>query len=135
VNAADVLARLSQAFVATDWSAMSELYHPDALIVTVTGGPAPLTAAEVIAELRRATSDDWYLVKASEPQVLGVDAAIVTGRMRRRLPQGGFEDASHVWLLTVRDGLIYRQAVYGDPAKATAAYERLGVTLGVPDRQ
>lgn len=58
-------------------------------------------------------------------------AAIVTGRMRRRMQEGGFQDANHVWLLTVRDGLIYRQGVYHTPAEAADAYRRLGVTLGI----
>jgi hypothetical protein len=60
-------------------------------------------------------------------------AAIVTGRMRRRLPRGGLEDAAHVWLLTVNDGLIYRQVVYRDRDEAVSAYARLGLALGLGD--
>jgi hypothetical protein len=33
------MARLDAAFAARDWSAMRRLYHPHALIFTVTGGP------------------------------------------------------------------------------------------------
>jgi hypothetical protein len=58
---------------------------------------------------------------------------MVTGRMRHGLPGGGFEDAAHVWLLTVREGLIYRQGVYRDPDEAAEEYERLGATLGLSD--
>jgi hypothetical protein len=133
VDAIDVIADLSRVFAAKDWKAMRTLYHPSALIFTVTGGPEPLAADGVIAELERASRDAVYSVSAEDPVALAADAAIVTGRMRWRLPQGGFEEAGHVWLLTVRDGLIYRQGVYDDPAEATAAYERLGVTLGVSD--
>jgi hypothetical protein len=61
-------------------------------------------------------------------------AATVTGRMRRRLPQDGFEEAGHVWLLTVRDGLIYRQSVHHEAEQAVAAYRDGGLTLGVGDR-
>jgi hypothetical protein len=49
------------------------------------------------------------------------------------MPQGGFEEAGHTWLITVRDGLVYRQAVYNDTGEATEAYARLGVTLGEAD--
>jgi hypothetical protein len=133
VNAEDLVTEMSRVFAARDWIAMRALYHPKALAFTVTGGPAPLAADEVIAELERVSQDFVYSVRGSDPVALDEHAAIVTGRMRRRVPRGGFEDAGHVWLLTVREGLLYRQAVYGDPAEAVEAYERLGVTLGVND--
>ena len=57
-------------------------------------------------------------------------AAIVAGRMRRRLPHEGFEEAGHVWLLTVRDDLIYRQSVHHEAEEAAAAYRAGGLTLG-----
>ena len=133
VDAGELVAEMSRVFAARDWPAMRALYHPKALVFTVTGGPSPLAADEVIAELERASQDLVYSVRGSDPVPLDEHAAIVTGRMRRRVPRGGFEDAGHVWLLTVRDGLLYRQAVYDDPAEAVSAYERLGLTLGVSD--
>jgi len=113
---------------------MRALYHPKALILTVTGGPAPLAADEVVAELERASQDLIYFVTGSDPTALDEHAAVVTGRIRRRMPEGGFEDAAHVWLLTVRDSLIYRQGVYRTREEASVDYERLGVGLGVKDR-
>jgi hypothetical protein len=133
VNATEVIAELSLVFGARDWPAMRALYHPDALIFTVTGGPAPLAADETVAELERASQDFVYFVTGSDPVALDDDAAIVTGRIRRRMPQGGFEDAAHVWLLTVRDGLIYRQGVYRETSEAEEAYRRLGISLGVSE--
>jgi hypothetical protein len=133
VDAAAVVAELSRVFTSRhrDWSAMRALYHPDALILTVTGGPEPLPADDVIAELERASQDVWYSVRGMDPVPLDEVAVVVTGRMRRRMETGGFEDAGHVWLLTVRDGLIFRQGVYSTPEEATDAYRRLGVTLGL----
>jgi len=110
---------------------MRALYHRDARIVTVTGGPDSLGPEAVIAELERASEDFVYLVTAADTLLIDDHAAIVTGRMRRRLPERGFEDAAHVWLLTVYEGLVYRQCVYHDASQAVAAYERLGVTLGM----
>jgi hypothetical protein len=133
VNAEEVIAKLSRVFASRDWQAMRALYHPDALVFTVTGGPDPLAADELIAELERVSEDFVYLVTPAETIPVDDHAAIITGRMRRRLPAGGFEDAGHVWLLPVRDGLVYRQAVHHDPEAAREAYARLGVTLGVPD--
>jgi ketosteroid isomerase-like protein len=133
VHAEDVVDELFQAFRARDWPAMRTLYHPKALIFTVTGGPAPLVASQVIGELERASKQLAYSVTASERVAFDEHAVMVTGRMRHGLPGGGFEDAAHVWLLTVREGLIYRQGVYRDPDEAAEEYERLGATLGLSD--
>jgi len=129
-----VVGELSRVFASRDCPAMRALYHPKALILTVTGGPAPLAADEVVAELERASQDLIYFVTGSDPTALDEHAAVVTGRIRRRMPEGGFEDAAHVWLLTVRDSLIYRQGVYRTREEASVDYERLGVGLGVKDR-
>jgi hypothetical protein len=134
VDATIVVEELSKVFAARDWRAMRALYHPDALILTVTGGPEPLTADEIIAELERVSRDLVYTVTASAPVAIDEHAAMVTGRMRRRLPQDGFEEAGHVWLLTVRDGLIYRQSVHHEAEQAVATYRDGGLTLGVGDR-
>jgi ketosteroid isomerase-like protein len=137
VDAVDVVGKLTRVFVADvrDWSAMRALYHPDALLHTVTGGPDPLPADRLIAELERASRDTWYSVRSWDTTVVDERAVIVSGRMRRSVPGGGFEDASHVWLLTVRDGLIYRQGVYATPEEAAEAYQRLGVSLGIADAE
>jgi hypothetical protein len=133
VDAADVVDELARVFASRNWQALRALYHPEALVFTVTGGPTALAADEVVAELERASQDFIYFVTGSDPIALDEHAAVVTGRIRRRMPQGGFEDAAHVWLLTVREGLIYRQGVYRSPEEARAAYAHLGVTLGVGD--
>jgi ketosteroid isomerase-like protein len=130
-DAVDIVAEMSRVFASRDWPAMRALYHPDALILTVTGGPEPLGPDEVVAELERVSGDFVYSVRGSQPLALDERAAIVTGRMRRRMETGGYEEAGHVWLLTVRDGLIYRQGVYSDVDQARAEYERLGLGLGV----
>jgi hypothetical protein len=133
VDAVDVVGELFRAFNARDWAALRRIYHPSALIFTVTGGPAPLAANEIVAELERAASEVMYSVHGEPPVALDEHAVIIVGRMRRGMPRGGFEDAGHVWLLTTRDDLVYRQAVHRDAASARAAYELLGLTLGVAD--
>jgi hypothetical protein len=133
VDAVEVVAELFRAFNARDWQALRRIYHPAALIFTVTGGPAPLTAGEIVSELERAASEVMYSVHGEPPVPLDEHAVMITGRMRRRMPSGGFEDAGHVWLLTTRDDLVYRQAVHRDTASAQASYALDGVTLGVPD--
>jgi hypothetical protein len=131
--AAEVITKLGRVFERGDWPAMRALYHPQALLATVTGGGGALTAEQVIDQLERAADDLIFSVRGSEPVALDEYAAIVTGFMRRRLPGGGWEDAHHAWLLTVRDGLIYRQGVYPNARTAAADYERLGIDLGMPD--
>ena len=131
MNAEAVVAELSRIFPRRDWRAIRALYHPDALIVTVMGGATPLTADELVGQLELASEDIVYSVNGSPPAPLDDHAVIVTGRMRRRLPQGGFEDAGHLWLLTTVDGLIYRQGVYRDQQAAVDAYQQLGIGLGL----
>jgi hypothetical protein len=132
VAAADVITELARVFERGDWAAMGRLYHPRALLATVTGGGVALSAEEVISQLELASGDFVFSVRGSRPAALDEHAAIVTGFMRRRMPTGGWEEARHVWLLTVRDDLIYRQAVYSDARSAAAAYERFGIDLGMP---
>jgi ketosteroid isomerase-like protein len=132
VPATDVITELARVFERGDWPAMGRLYHPQALLATVTGGGAALTAEEVIRQLELASDDFVFSVRGSQPAALDEHAAIVTGFMRRRMPTGGWGEARHVWLLTVRDDLIYRQGVYPDARSAAAAYERLGIELGMP---
>jgi hypothetical protein len=134
VDAQSVVDEMSRVFAARNWPAMRALYHPRALILTVTGGPRPLSADEIIAELERASDDFVYSVSSTATEPLDEHAVVITGRMRRRLPLGGLEDAPHVWLLTVQEELIYRQAVYRDRDEAADAYLRLGPGLGVNDR-
>ena len=126
-----MVAELFRAFNARRWDAVREIYHPDALIFTVTAGPTPLGASEIVDELERASSEIMYSVHADPPIALDEHAVVIVGRMRRKMPRGGFEDASHVWLLTTRDDLVYRQAVHREVAVAVASYDRLGISLGV----
>ena len=135
MQAVEVVEQLYRVFSARDWRAMRELYHPSALIFTVTGGPAPLAANEIVAELERAASEVMYSVHGEPPVALDEHAVIIVGRMRRGMPRGGFEDAGHVWLLTVRDELIYRQGVYRSTEEAAAAYRQHGVSLGMGEEE
>lgn len=131
VDAEAVVAELSRVFDSRDWPRVRALYHPDALILTVMGGATPLAPDELVDRLRMVSEDFLYSVNGSPPVPLDEHAVIVTGRMRRRLEQGGFEDAGHLWLLTTVDGLIYRQGVYHDQEAAVAAYRQLGIGLGL----
>jgi ketosteroid isomerase-like protein len=133
MSAADVVAKLQRAYRsrAGDWSALRALYHPDARLAMVAGGPGPVSADDLITQLQQAAEDTWYSVTTTKTVVVDEHAVLFTGRMRRSVPGGGFEDASHVWLLTIRDGLIYRQGVYASADEAVAAYRELGVSLGM----
>ena len=131
MDAEAVVSELSRIFPLRDWGAIRALYHPDALILTVMGGDTPLTADELVRQLELAAGDAVYSANGSPPVPLDQHAVIVTGRIRRRLPHGGFEDAGHLWLLTTVDGLIYRQGVYHDQQAAIDAYQELGIGLGL----
>ena len=116
-----------------DLSAMRALFHPDARLRTIVGGPQVLTAGEAITSLEQARRDGWFAVTLEAPVALDEHAATLRGRVRRSVPGGGFADDGHSWTLTVRDGLIYRQCVYAFAGEAAAAYQQLGVCLGIVD--
>src|SRR4051794_36078025 len=85
MNASEVAAKLAHVYRARsgDWDALGALYHPDARVVTVTGGPQPLSVDALIAELKRASEDTWYSVKTTKAVVVDEQAVIFVGRMRR----------------------------------------------------
>jgi hypothetical protein len=133
VDALAVVSKLSRIFGSSDWEAMRALYHPEALLQTVTRGSEPVTPDELIAGLERASRDTWFSVQSWKNIAIDDHAVIIVGRMRRSMPSGGFEDVSHVWLLTVRDGLIYRQGVFSTADAAADTYRHFGMSLGVAD--
>jgi ketosteroid isomerase-like protein len=131
---AEALIRESKAaYGRQDWEALRRLYHPSAAIVSVVGGERRLSRDELVGLLADAASDLVYRATSTHAEVIDDDALIVVGRVRHRTDSGGFQDSAYVWLWTLVDELIYRSVAYPSPQDAREAYERLGVTLALPD--
>lgn len=129
--ARDLVQALNAAWSRRDWAEIEALHHPDALLTTVAGGGEPLPPAEMIAAVRRASEDAVYtlaLTSFSEPDER---TCIASGRIRHRLPEGGFADSERHWLFVFKDGLLWRSGVYTTAGKACAALQEQGHTLGV----
>lgn len=132
-----IVARLDAAWRRRDWRAIQGLYHPDALSRSSISGGAFDTPDVVVAAVRKALGDSVVLdaqVHSIEP--VDPDAALAVGRLRMANEDGGggWGDNARCWLVTVKDGLVFRTSVYDTPEAALAEYRELGASLGVPSR-
>jgi hypothetical protein len=59
-------------------------------------------------------------------------AVVLDGGVRFR-ETGGWAQVERSWLYVVREGLLYRSAMYRTSDEARTAYDTRGPTLGVPD--
>jgi hypothetical protein len=117
---------------AQDWEKLRTLLHPNARIGTFTGGGRPQAPEEAIARLREAHEDHVYQARVSDMEELDDHAVVLEGGVRFR-DGGGWAQVERSWLYVVREGLLYRSAVYRTSDDARNEYEIRGPTLGVPD--
>jgi hypothetical protein len=134
VDVLEVVRACQQAFARRHWSALHDLYHPDALIATVASGGRALPRAEAVAALVEASRDTVYAARESGVLRLDAQAAILLGSARERLPAGGFQDSTRRWLWTVVDGRVFRSALVPDERAGRQLYAEHGITLGIPLR-
>lgn len=130
-SACGLVRRLWSAFEARDWDRLRSLYHPDARLSAVASNRTPLTREQFVEALRAAAGDELYSAAWYGCQAVGEECAIVSGSVRSRLPDGGFSVSTLYWLMTFRDGLLYRSAVCPSFAEAESTYRAAGVTLGL----
>lgn len=123
---------LGKAFKASDWDGIAKLYHPDALVKTVIGGEEPRPGLAFI-QLLRDTEDAQFRMPRWTAADLDEHAALVSGINQRRFEPRGFSTSPVSWVMTFRDGLLYRSAVFPTDREAKQAYARLGVDLGMPE--
>jgi hypothetical protein len=121
-----------EAHRAQNWDRLRTLLHPDARIGTFAGGGRPEDPEEAIARLQDAHHDFLYQANVANMTELDATAVLLDGRVQYRRSQG-WADTERTWLCVIREGLLYRSAVYRSSHHARAEYETLGPTLGVPD--
>lgn len=125
-----LLEAISYAFATRDWTALRALYHDEALILSVAGGDRLLTPDELI-EVLAAIEVKRYLTDDDETDALDENAVIVAGLVRERHAVEITYTPS-AWVLTFKDGLVWRSRAYDSVEEARAAYAQAGIDLGMP---
>lgn len=132
-TALELIADVDSAFKASAWSALRRLYHDDALLCTVAAHERVVGPDELM-EIFEALEGTAYSI--GETRTVAVDDAtvLVSAQIRYPLEQGGLADSHRTWLLTFRDGLVWRTRFYRTEADARSAYAQLGVDLGIEQK-
>ena len=120
--------RLREAADARDWNLLRSRCHPDArLVLRMTEGTA-LALDDALAVLRADADAGAYEPTHYYIGDLDGSAAIAVGSVMGPHDQ----KAKHLcWLLTFRDGLLYRQVLCETSNEAEELYRDVGVELGI----
>ena len=113
-----------------DWAMLRTLFHPEALIGTFAGGGRPEKPELALSRLRDAHQDFIYHADVAHMIELDEQAVLLDGRVQYR-DAYGMADVERSWLYVVRDGLLYRSAMYRTQSEARNEYASRGPTLGV----
>ncbi len=125
-----VVARFNLAIRSLDWVAMRACCTDDSIIDSLTAG-APLGPDETVAAVRAAYQDGVYSVSVWTHETLDPNAVLSRGRVQYRPGPGRMSDATHFWLTTGRDGLMWRVKVFSRRDAALAHLAAHGPTLGL----
>jgi hypothetical protein len=126
-----VLAAVTEAYEGGDVDRLAGLLHPDGLLVTRAHGGAIVSGRDAWIEHLRTLENSVYAVTISRRHLVDAGAAILEGRVRYPLEQGGFADEAVAWLLEFEDGLLWRATPYRDVDDARAG--RAARLASVPD--
>jgi hypothetical protein len=129
---ADLVADLQRAHKRKRWDDFRACFHPEAKIESVAAG-AVLGPAETVAAVESAIDDGVYAmsewtIETLEPEVVLAWAGV---RQRGRAHPKQISDGMVFWLVTGRDGLMWRVRTFRDRDAATAHLATHGHTLGL----
>jgi ketosteroid isomerase-like protein len=133
VNAAEKIVRgVFAAWELGDLDAYLQLVHPDARLISVQAWDSVvLTPEDLHAALERARAEDFLVVSLGHIRSLDEVAVVAHGSLQRRVQPRGLTLSQYVWLFTMLDQLVFRIRPFATEQEARAAYERLGLTLGI----
>ena len=124
-----LLGAISHAFKTRDWTALRGLYHDDALILSVAAGERILTPDE-LSNVLAAIEVSAYSTADAETEAFDENAVVVSGLVRQRDEIETIFIPS-AWVLTFKDGLVWRSRAYDSVEAARTAYAEEGVDLGM----
>jgi len=130
-RALGLLEAISDAFRTKDWERLRSRYHDGARIVSVAARErvlSPDELIEVLSDMLDAAGSYW--TDDAKTRAFDDNAVVVSGVLRQR-DDVQTRDVHTAWLLTFKDGLVWRSMAFRSIDDARAAYEELGVDLGL----
>lgn len=122
------------AYASGDWARLRAAYHDDALLCTLAAQEEILPPDELIDVFARVSEENTYDVVQTSISAIDEVACIVTGKVRYPIDGRGFGDGHRAWVLTYKDGLLYRSCAYPSVRRAREAYAVHGIDLGITQR-
>jgi hypothetical protein len=116
------------------WPELRELFHDEARLESIASsgvyGPD-----ETVEAMRVAALDGVYAMGPWRIETLEANVVLLHSTMRHlaKLPNGksGMTDASYVWLMVGRDGLLWRMKIFHTRDAAIEHLKRYGSSLGI----
>ena len=127
-----LLDQVAEAYATGDAAGLKALYAEGALICSAALPDTVLTRDEMFA--REDLLQRTALIGPIDLIPIDETAGLLRATVRTQAPEGGYQSAPRVWLLTFKDGLIYRQRVLESREAAADMYQRHGIELDMDDR-
>jgi ketosteroid isomerase-like protein len=110
VDVLELHARLTREFERRDLDGYLALMHPDVVFTTVAFGEERVFRGhEGVREWWETLSaKPGYDAYSSSATAIADDAVVIRARIRAPSHSGGYLDVAALWLLVVRDGLVWR---------------------------
>lgn len=130
---AEAAARLAQALYHAydycDWQMLAPFLHPyGRFIPLASAGNAVLGREDLLALLARAPVSGPGTVELT---TLSTEAVLGVSRSLRKVEPGEQRAAARASIVTVRDGLLFRERAFASAPDAYRAYLCHGATLGI----
>ena len=125
-----LLDEIADAYTSGDIRALINLYDENALICSAAEPGVLMRRADLFE--RSDVLQRTHLVGPIDVIPLDENAGLLRATARTATDDGRYQPAAlRVWLLTFRDGLVYRQRVFASREEAVALYTAHGVALGM----
>jgi hypothetical protein len=121
-----------RAFTRRNWPELRRLCHDEARLESLASGRV-LGPDETIEAMRSAALGGLYVMSRWRTEPLDPEAVLIFAHMRHQHPGSGFRitDSNYVWVMTCRDGLVWRVKVCSDRDTALRLFAEHGRSLGM----
>ncbi len=125
----ELLDRVAEAYVHGDRRELKEFYVEDALICSAAEPDIPRSREEFFE--RTDLLQRTQLIGSLDLIPIDATAGLISATARSLGQDGGYRATQRVWLLTFKDGLVYRQRICATRQEAQEIYARDGLELGM----